>query len=64
MVKYGNLVPRIQESFGEAPYSARIGGFAVEYKGQDLEFNFLNASSSAKVLKDGKIEVEWDPFRF
>jgi len=60
MVKYGNLILKTEQKFYELPYSARIGGFAVEYKGKDLEFNFLNASSTTKVLDDGKVQVEWD----
>jgi hypothetical protein len=60
MIKYGNLVLKTEQKFYELPYSSRIGGFAVEYKGKDLEFNFLNASSSAKIIDDGKVQVEWD----
>ena len=60
MVKYGYLVLRTKERLGTIPYSTRIGGFSVDYKGGNLFFSFLNASSSLKVLKDGRVEVEWD----
>jgi len=60
MVKYGHLLLRSKERLGKIPYSSRIGGFSVDYKRENLFFSFLNASSSLKVLKDGRVEVEWE----
>ena len=60
MVKYGHLLLRSKERVSTIPYSTRIGGFSTDYKGQNLLFSFLNASSSLKVLEDGRLEVEWE----
>jgi hypothetical protein len=60
MVKYGNLILRTKDGFGKVPYSARIGGFIVDYRGKELTFYFLNATSSVKILTDGRVEMEWD----